>query len=194
MPNRSAKPTRRDKAGYTLIELLLVVSLMGVMAALMLPKFEPTTHEQLQGAAQIVAADMAYARNLAVTNDSQYRVTFSQATNAYVLQHAGTNHLLDVLPTTPYRHADDTPDRQSTYLAELPHIGASAEVVGIKIGSAALVPSGSVEFDSLGGLSSNQPVTIWLACGQDRSRRYLSLSIAPVTGLCTTGQFRAAAP
>lgn len=190
---RKARGRLRQRA-YTLIELLIVIALMGILAALLLPQFEPSTHEQLQGAAQIIAGDIAYARNLAVSHDSKYRLTFHAAANSYTLQHTGTNHLLDVLPLTPYRTNTSTPDQQVTLLEALPHIGAAVEVVGIQVGGNATAATGMLEFTSLGGLQGAEPVTIWLACGTDQTRRYLPLTVAPVTGLCEVGEFVATPP
>lgn len=185
-----AKPQPR---GYTLIEMLIVISLMGIMAALLLPRFEPSTYDQLQGAAQIISADIAYARNLAVTNDSRYTLTFDRANNAYTLRHSGANNLLDVLPLTPYRHSGAAPDEQITYLEDLPHLGPGVELVGVS-SSGGISTYSTIEFNSLGGLEGAQPITIWLACGVDDARRYQSLIIAPVTGLVTLGEFQATAP
>jgi prepilin-type N-terminal cleavage/methylation domain-containing protein len=185
---------RRFRAAFSLVELLIVITIMGIMAGLLLPRFEPSIHEQLQGTAQILAADLSYARNLAVANDSRYRVTLRVSDNSYTLVHAGTNTLLDVLPQTPYRNATDAPNEQSTFLEDLPHIGAHVEIAGVQIGGNSPGPSGSVEFDSLGGLTITQPITIWLACGNDDARRYLPLTVMPVTGLCEVGEFTGIAP
>lgn len=182
------------RRAYTLIELLIVVSLMGIFAALLLPRFEPSVHDQLQGAAEILAADLSYARNLSVTNDSQYSLSFARATNAYTLRHTGSNNLLDVLPKTAYRHASDAPDEQVTYLEDLPHLGPGVELVGVRIGGGSVSASGAVEFTSLGGIEGGQTFTVWLACGVEDARRYQSLTVAPVTGLVALGEFTAVAP
>jgi prepilin-type N-terminal cleavage/methylation domain-containing protein len=194
MPSRTPPAAKPQPRGYTLIEMLIVISLMGVLAALLLPRFEPSTYDQLQGAAQIISADIAYARNLAVTNDSHYSLTFDRATNSYTLRHTGHNNLLDVLPITPYRHSGEAPDAQVTYLEDLPHLGPRVELIGVSKGSGSVSTSSTLEFNSLGGLEGAQPVTIWIACGEDDSRRYLSLVVAPVTGLVTMGEFQATAP
>lgn len=192
-PNASRRSFRRAR-GYSLIEMLTVISLMGIFAALLLPRFEPSVHDQLQGAVSIVSADISYARNLAVTNDSKYTLTFSRTTNAYALKHTGANSLLNVLPLTPYRHNDNSPAEQLTYLEDLPHLGPGVEVYGVKVGSGAVGASGAVEFNGLGGIEGAQTVTVWLAAGVGESRRYQALSIAPVTGLVTVGEFRSSAP
>ena len=194
LPLNASMLSRRAARGYTLVEMLMVVALMGIFAALLLPRFEPSVHDQLQGAASIISADLSYTRNLAVTNDSTYMLKFSRGDNAYALTHSGSNNLLDVLPTTPYRHAESAPDLQMTYMEDLPHLGPAVEIYGVQVGSTAVSASGWVEFNGLGGVEGAKTFTVWLACGNGDTRRYQSLTVAPVTGLVSVGAFRANAP
>ena len=110
------------------------------------------------------------------------------------MRHTGTNSLLDVLPLTPYRNSGDSPDAQVTYLEDLPHLGASVEIIGVQVGTDALAAAGEIEFDSLGGLTEAEAIVVVLACGQDNARRYLPITISPVTGLTTIGDYTAVAP
>jgi prepilin-type N-terminal cleavage/methylation domain-containing protein len=182
------------RRGYTLIEMLIVISLMSIFAALLLPNFEPSVRDQLRGAAEIIAADLSYARNLAVSHDTKYTIQFRQASNSYVLTHTGTNTTLNVLPVTTYRDASDTPTSHVTYLEDMPHLGPGVSIVGVSTNGGSVTATGSVEFTSLGGLTSGQTFTVWLQCGNDTARRYQSLTIAPVTGLVSMGTFQATAP
>ena len=59
---------RRPSDGFSLIELLLVISIMAIVAGLVLPSASPATHDQLLSAARIIASVLAYARSLAVTD------------------------------------------------------------------------------------------------------------------------------
>src|SRR5687767_13343326 len=111
---------RRHDAGFSLIELLIVVSIMGVLAALVLPNSNPGLHDQLQSAAQIVASDIAYGRSLAVANNSRYRFVFEANNNRYVLRHSGANTALNVLPSAAFRSPSDPPDQHIVELAALP--------------------------------------------------------------------------
>jgi hypothetical protein len=46
----------------------------------------------------------------------------------------------------------------------------------------------------LGETTQSEPTVIWLSSGEGSSRRYISVSIAPVTGLTSIGSFQATAP
>lgn len=187
--------TAKNKSrGYTLIELLIVIALMGIMASLILPRFNPSIHEELVAAAQIVSADLTYARSLAVTNNSTYRWTFDIAQNRYVLEHSGPNSLLEVLPSSPFRGNNDLPDQQITDLDELPHAGPTADLIAAQTASAAPQAVTYVEFSPLGGTTLGAATVIWLGCGSGESRRYLSVSIDPITGLASIGELQATPP
>ena len=80
---------RQPTAGFTLVEVLMVVLLMSVLAAIALPSMNPSIHDQLQAVAEIVANDMAYGRSLAVANNGTYRFTFDLTNNQYYLQYTG---------------------------------------------------------------------------------------------------------
>jgi hypothetical protein len=85
---------------------------------------------------------------------------------------------------------------QTTHLEDLPRLGAAVQIWGVSSGSGSGSVSniGQVEFNSLGGVVGGQTTTVWLAAGTGDSRRYLSLTIAPVTGIVSLGTFRASAP
>ncbi len=175
--------------GFSLIEVLIVLALMGILAGVILPSSNPTIHDQLRSAARILATDLAYARSLAVTHGSQYEIAFEPDENRYVLRHSGTNASLDTLPDTPFRDPDDRPDEHTVNLADLPHIGAGVRIEGV-VGST----DRTVEFGPLGQCTSSVPATIWLAAGEGTARRFITVSVNPVTGLGSIGSFGSAGP
>jgi Tfp pilus assembly protein FimT len=181
--------------GITLVELLIVVTLLGILAGVVLATYEPGLSEQLQGAAQVVVADIAYARSLAVANNSQYSLKFDIAANHYWLEHTGSNALLETLPTSPFRDSSDSTDRQTTDLSSLPAMSGVVELVGVnRVGTNSLEATTSLEFGPLGSLTNPENIVIWLACGGGTARRYVYVEVDPVTGLPEIGQHQLAAP
>ncbi|MBW3598848.1 MAG: prepilin-type N-terminal cleavage/methylation domain-containing protein [Planctomycetes bacterium] len=176
--------------GMSLIEILMVVVLMSVMAAALVPQFQPNVASQLESVAQIVAADLDYARSLAVANGSTYRVALDVAGQRYVLTHSGTNPMLDVLPPAPFRKPGDPPDQHIVELADLPRFGPLVELAGAQkvAGSTQVVTD--VEFAPLGGTTRSETTLVWLACGQGGDRRYLPIAVDPVTGVTSIGELQ----
>ena len=57
----------RQRAGFSLVELLIVVSLMAVLAGAIIPHMQPDVVSQLTNLAHILVVDLGYAQNLAIT-------------------------------------------------------------------------------------------------------------------------------
>lgn len=176
--------------GFTLIEVLLVLALMGVLAAIVLPGSNPSLREQLGGVGQIVASDLAYARNLAVTNASSYRVTFDSANNRYILEHTGSNTALDALPDTALRDPDDPANQMIVDLDALPRMGPPVRIGALgEVGANCTTAVTYVEFGPLGETSASGKTVLWLTAGEGASQRYLVLTVHPVTGLVDVGPY-----
>lgn len=188
------RPTHKPTAAFSLIELLIVVAVMGILIGIVLPHFQPPLSEQLRGAATIVAADLSYARNLAVTNGSTYRTAFDVNGNRYVLTHSGSNSALDTLPSTPFRPSHDAPDEHTCDLDQLPHIGTTVHVHAVSEGVGTWKPIDHVEFGPLGGTTRSEPTRVWLRCGSGPDSRFLPLTVDPITGLVAVGEIQVTDP
>ncbi|HMC11000.1 MAG TPA: prepilin-type N-terminal cleavage/methylation domain-containing protein, partial [Pirellulaceae bacterium] len=62
------------RRGLTLIELLLTIAVLAILAAVLIPQLSGDLPERLSAASQIVSADLDYARSLAVSNNTSYRI------------------------------------------------------------------------------------------------------------------------
>ena len=160
---------------------------MAILAATILPDARSGAQNQLECAARVLASDLAYARSLAVTHDSQYRVTFDLANNRYILEHSGTDSTLDALPNSIFRNPNDPPHQHIVNLADLPRIAAPVELArAVRLGSS-LEEAADVEFGPLGETTESKATVILLTAGEGAERRRTFLSINPVTGLTTIG-------
>ncbi len=181
-------------AGFSLVELMIVLVLMGVLTAAMTPMFEPSLTDELQATAQIVVADLDYARNLAVSNAGTYRIEFDEVANRYVLRYSGARESLKTLPASPFRKPGDRSDQQVVDLDDLPRLGPAVEIVGAQIDRGSLQAVRDVEFNELGATTRREATVVWLACGQGPQRRFISLSVDPVTGMASVGEITTRVP
>lgn len=181
---------RRPSDGFSLIELLLVISIMAIVAGLVLPSASPATHDQLLSAARIIASDMAYARSLAVTDASSYRVTFDTEKNRYTLSSSEGR----ALPAATFSSAEDTQTQHVIDLDDLPSLGRAVRLLAVTEGVGSTNRASDVEFGPLGGTTRTAPTEIWLTAGSNENQRYINLTVNPITGLTTIGHYTAVAP
>ena len=164
---------------------------MGILVGLVLPSSDPSLHDQLRAAAQIVAADLAYARSLAVTNNSTYRFRLETDKNRYILEHRGG----DRLPDSPFRNPGDPLHQQIVDFDELPQVGATVRILVAAVEASPWQEVDDLEFDALGGTGErSQQTVIWLAAGAGSATRCIELHVNPVTGLTTVGPYTGGEP
>ena len=174
--------------------MLIVVLLMGILAAVTLPSAVPSVHDQLTAAAQIVAADLAYGRSLAVLNNDTYQYSFDLGNNQYTLQYAGSNSALATLPPSPFQSPQDPPTQYVVRFSQLPRVGTAVALYDVQQLTPAPVEATTVSFGPLGSTVQTQPTVIWMAAGAGSAERYISVSLNATTGLATIGSFQAVAP
>ena len=69
--------------GFTLIEIIVVVVILAIAAMLAVPMLSTAADTQLRTAGNMIAADMEYARSMAISRQQNYSVVFSSAGNSY---------------------------------------------------------------------------------------------------------------
>ncbi len=79
-------PDRRKLRGFTLVELVLVATLLAILAALAVPRFSNTlTRTRVEAAARRFTADLELARQRARSTSAAQVVTIDTASATYVL-------------------------------------------------------------------------------------------------------------
>ncbi|HLA26618.1 MAG TPA: GspH/FimT family pseudopilin [Syntrophales bacterium] len=65
------------QSGFTLIELMIVIAIMGIMMALAVPSYQTyMAQRRLNGAARQVMSDLMAARMKAITQNNEFKVFF----------------------------------------------------------------------------------------------------------------------
>jgi len=75
-----------DSQGFTLVEIIMVIVLIGILAVSVVPKLWDTSSLSLEGAAAMVAADIRYAQELAMGSYAAKKVEFTYDSNTYTLK------------------------------------------------------------------------------------------------------------
>ncbi len=184
----------RSTAGFTLVEIMIVVMLMSILALAVIPSAMPSVHDELTSVAEILAADLGYGRSLAVLNNDHYQFQFDLTNNQYTLSYSGSNPALTTLPPSPFQSSQDPSSQYVVRLANIPRLGIPVTLYDVQSLTPQPVEASSVEFGPMGATTQTQPTIVWLSAAQGAAARYISVSINPATGLATVGSFQAAVP
>lgn len=146
--NRATQTTR---GGFTLIEILAVVVILGIASAIVIPQIGSNGDLKATAGARIVMADLIYAQNRAIATQTWNYLKFDVAGNSY--------SVLDRVPMGGGDRIITHPVNQGPYTAQF----AAGQLANISIQSAvfngvdaAFRPEHTVAFDELG--------TPWVYC------------------------------
>lgn len=76
----------RGLYGFTIIEIIVVVVIIVIAAAMTAPLMSSAESIQLRSASNLIAADLEYAKNLAITRQQNYTVVFDAGSESYEIQ------------------------------------------------------------------------------------------------------------
>jgi prepilin-type N-terminal cleavage/methylation domain-containing protein len=128
--------TPRDPAGFSLVELILVITIMGILAWVAYPRLTVTTEIKLDAAARRVAADLRYAQNRSIGTRVVHGLLFDAAAERYTL-----------FAPTPATPVSDPADRARPLTVDF---ARRAEYQGVSIVSATFGTTPGVTFDYFG--------------------------------------------
>lgn len=120
-----------EEHGFTLIESVLAVIIIGMLAVIAVPKIMSTDREIVHIAARKITNDMRYARSLAITNVNEYVVNFNTS---------GSNAIYAIYVGDGFGSPTGNPVK-------------SVELDGA-IGYTSTLVDGNLSFDSLGSAST----------------------------------------
>ena len=85
---RSNQPRPRlapARGGFTLVEILMVVVILGIASAIIVPSLGTRDDVRVAAASRVLIADLIFAQNQAITTGKKVYVRFDVAANKYAL-------------------------------------------------------------------------------------------------------------
>ena len=77
----------RDRIrGFTLVELLIVIAIISIAALTAIPMMSSAASMQIRSAANMLVADLEYAKSLAISRAQNYSVVFDVAADSYQIE------------------------------------------------------------------------------------------------------------
>jgi prepilin-type N-terminal cleavage/methylation domain-containing protein len=74
---------RDMNGGFTLVEVVIVIVILSIAALIAVPMMSSAASFQIRSAANMIAADLEYARSMAISRGQNYSVVFDQAAESY---------------------------------------------------------------------------------------------------------------
>jgi len=79
------------RRGFTMIELVIVMVILGIAAAIVVPMASSAGSMQVRAAVNMVAADLEYAKSMSISRGQRYSVVVDKATETYrIIDESGT--------------------------------------------------------------------------------------------------------
>ncbi len=156
---------RLSRGGYTLAEILVVVMILSIAAAMVIPNVISTTDMQAVGAARIIAADLQYAQSVAISTQIPVTVQFDPAGESYSLSNA-SGLLIHPMNKTGYTIRFSSLNGYDR----------------LDMTSASFGGTTSVTFDEMGSADSSGTVVV------QAGAHIYRIAVAPATGKVTVTQ------
>lgn len=77
----------RNRGGFTLLEIILVIVILGMVAALVAPRLRPAAEDEVRRAARSVATAIRYLNDRAITTGNRYRMSIVFAEHGFKAVH-----------------------------------------------------------------------------------------------------------
>jgi prepilin-type N-terminal cleavage/methylation domain-containing protein len=156
------------KSGFTLVELIVVMVILGISAMVLVPMIGSAASSQLSSASDILASDLEYARSMAISRGYTYSVVFDVANNTYEIRDE-TNTVI----RHPVKKGFD-------YVVRL---GPGQMFDTVTISSADFNSTNVIKFDSLGSPYSGTNAALNSgAVVLQAANATMTVSVEPVTG------------
>jgi prepilin-type N-terminal cleavage/methylation domain-containing protein len=149
------------RRGFTVIEILIVMVIITIAALTAVPMMSSASSVQIRSAASMIAADLEYAKSMAISRGQNYSVVFDQNTDSYRIEDQDSNVIQH-----PVKKGFD-------YLVDF---RSDTRLNRVDITGANFSATSDVEFDSMGSPDSGG--TVSLQAGDTT----VTVTVEPITG------------
>lgn len=137
-------PAKDHTHGFTLVEIIIVVVILSIAAVMIVPMMSSAGSMQIPSAANMIAADLEYAKSMAITEGQNFSVVFDTTAESYSIKDPNGTTIKH-----PVKKGFDYVENFST----------DRQLGKVKI-TAVSFATGKVVFDALGSPDNGGSVTI----------------------------------
>jgi prepilin-type N-terminal cleavage/methylation domain-containing protein len=174
----------RRNGGFTLVEMLIAITVLAIVASVALTSSEPGQTRALESAARFLAADLRLARSLSIQHNTEYTARFDTAGNRYELVHTGSGN-----PPPLENPLASRAENAAGYRIEFGRAGLAGGANTVRLTRVFLESSGrdvtDVTFGPQGGTGPARAdnTLMILTAGSGRAAKSLQVTVSWVTGL-----------
>jgi len=77
---------RNTSSGFTMVEIIIVVVIISIAAMMVIPMMSSAASMQIRSAANMIAADLEYAKSMAISRGQNFSVVFDKAAESYRIE------------------------------------------------------------------------------------------------------------
>jgi len=163
-------PVRKRLPAFTLIELLIVLLILGIVAAMVIPMVSGTDDAQCEAAARVIVADLELAQSTALARQAEVALVFSDDGQSYKVVLSMSQDLSDYASLVTLEHPL-MPGQ--TYEV---NVVTDLQLPDVVLSGAAFGGDGHVVFDSFGSPGFGGSVVVTAGAAS------LTVSVEPITG------------
>ncbi len=160
------KSAWRKASGFTLIEIIIVVVILSIAAMAAIPLMSSASDVQIRSAANLIAADLEYAKSMAISRGQNYSVVFNEGENSYQIEDQS-----DTVIPHPVKKGFD----YAMNFTNDSRLG-KVDITNINFGGAS-----TVEFDCLGSPDEGGSIIL------NANGITATITVEPVTGYISIG-------
>ena len=158
--------------GFTVIEILIVVVIIAIAAMMAIPMMTSAAGFQIRSAANMIAADLEYAKSMAISRQKIYAVVFDESAESYRIE--DPNGIIDhpVKKGFPY----------------VVNFSSDGRLNKVDIADVAFNATNAIKFDYLGSPydGGNSPLNSGVVTLQANGAT-ITINVEPVTGFISIG-------
>ena len=151
--------------GFTMVELLIVVVILSIAALAAIPMMSSASSMQIRSAANLIMADLEYAKSMAITRGQNYSVVFDVSADSYCIENQDGDVIFHPVKTG------------FKYIVSFP---SESRLNRVNITSVNFNSTQRVRFDCLG--SPDNGGTINIQAGNTTA----TITVEPVTGFISS--------
>ena len=144
---------RINRVAFSLVELMIVVVILGIVGAMVVPMVGSASSMQIRSAANKIAADMEYAKSLAISTQQGHSLIFDASAETYYIQNSSTGITIK-----------DPMKSDSDYIVDFT---ADSRLNKVNISTVDFDSTNAITFDYLGSPFKSTTITNPLVDGTD---------------------------